>query len=100
VPKTATKRSVAVVTRIPKDDVRGPLCLMDRWSGCRKRQHDDPNDSWRRDVCDADYQILYNMAAVDKVIKWEEAEEAGMCAPRKRATSKRILTTILARRTA
>lgn len=76
------------------------ICMMHAWSGCNVICDDaepDPYKKPKRGVCPADYQVLGNMVR-DGLIKWEEAEDQGMCRPVKRQTQKRVLKAILARR--
>lgn len=91
----------AVFTRLRKRDVLGPICMMDWLSGCGKHEFDEARNGrkFRIGLCASDYQTLYNERIAGR-IRLEEAEAAGMCRPSKRQLQKRILRTILARRSA
>lgn len=75
------------------------LCKMEPWSGCGRRQGDGLEQDWKRDCCAVDYQILAAMVRAG-LANWQELEAIGMCSPVRRQTQKRVLATLIARRSA
>lgn len=98
-PNAAQKRKLgaAIVIRESAETVRGPICKMHPWSDCGKHRNDNPDDQWRRDTCDTDYETLKAMVR-DGLVTDKELEDIGMWSPVKRQTQKRVLSAVLARR--
>jgi len=93
------QRTKALVIRESKAALGLYLCMMNPWSGCGEMLSDAETAKSRkpkRGCCQTDYMVLYDLVK-DRLITWEQAEEAGMCRPRRRQTQKRVLMTLTAR---
>lgn len=96
-PKTATRDSRPVFVRMSKASVQNAVkativCMMSVITGCGRK-------GGRRGICDSCYQTAYTDIRAGVIHGWEEVEAAGLCLPPKRQAQKRILRTLLARRT-
>lgn len=94
----ASRKTRVVIQRLSRQAVRQAVehrhvpCLMSPLSKCNNCACSACGG--RRQDCTNDYQVLYDLVS-SELITWEEAEKAGISAPRRRQTSKKVLATVL-----